>query len=254
MENAIHGSLGLEAIDYNPPHPQQPFVVLTVTGVPDAALGYIELSNDNATAIAEVGGVYTLEEIRNAVFVPALNVSGTGTFEFTVAGYNPILEQPDPAHLTESMTIEVAGVEGFGVTTVYDFDHLADGSLAGQDGWVQVAGGGSMTVTSGVLSASGDNQQMRPTDFGLSGDHVTVTALATRSGINGWQFGILHSDGTGAGSDFVFAVGNLGSSWRLRGGGFSSDITSLGTGVAEIISTLENYEIRLEIDLAAPVR
>lgn len=254
LENVMYESLGLEGIDYVPPSEQQPHVVLTATAIPDESLGYIELSNGTDTGIAEVGGVYTLEEIRSAVFVPALNTAGTGTFDFTVAGWNPILGQPDPAHLTESITIEVAGVEGLGVNgTVYDFDHLADGSLAGQDGWIRVAGGGSMTVTSGVASASGDNQQMRPTDFGLSGDKITVTAqLTTRSGINGWQFGILHSEGTIAGSDFVFAIGDIGNEWRLRSAGFTEDKFVAGTGAAEITSTLQNFEVRFEIDLAAP--
>jgi V8-like Glu-specific endopeptidase len=253
LKNAIFGSLGLEEIDYAPPHEQQPFVVVTVTAIPDAALGLIELSNETGFAIATVGGLYTLEEIRSAVFIPALNAAGTGTLEFTVAGWNPILEQPDPAHLTESVRVEVAGVEGLGITTtVYDFDHLADGPLAGQDGWVRVSAGGTMTVASGVVSAAGDGQQMRPTDFGLSGNHVTVTAQLTTRNINGWQFGILHSGGTGVASDFVFAVGNLGSNWRLRGAGFNSDRTAAGTGAAEITATVESYEVRLEIDLAAP--
>lgn len=254
LENVMYGSLELEEIDYAPPSTQQPHVVLTVNAIPDESLGYIELSNGTATGIAEVGGVYTLEEIRSAVFVPTLNTAGTGTFNFTVAGWNPILGQPDPAHLTESITIEVAGVEGLGVNgTAYDFDHLADGSLSGQDGWIQVAGGGSMTVTSGVASASGDNQQMRSTDFGLSGDKITVTAqLTTRSGVNGWQFGILHSEGTIAGSDFVFAIGDIGNEWRLRSAGFTEDKFVAGTGAAEITSTLQSFEVRFEIDLAAP--
>ena len=110
-----------------------------------------------------------------------------------------------------------------------------------------------MTVTSGVASASGDDQQMRPTDFGLSGDKITVTAqLTTRSGINGWQFGILHSEGTIAGSDFVFAIGDIGNEWRLRSAGFTEDKFVAGTGAAEITSTLQSFEVRFEIDLAAP--
>ena len=254
LENAIHGSLGLGAINYTPPSPQQPYLVLTVSSVPAASLGSIELTRASGVVVAAVGGVYTLAEIRSAVFVPALNASGNGTFVFTVAGFNPILSQPDPSHLTESIRINVAGVEGLSTATmVYDFDKLADGSLIGQDGWTQVSNvGGSMTVTSGVVSAAGDNQQMRPTNFGLSGDNITVTAqLTTQSGINGWQFGILHSGGTSAGGDFVFAVGNIGKDWRLRSAGFTKDQFVAGTGAAEITSTLQSFDVRLEIDLAA---
>ena len=254
LENAVHGSLGLGAINYAPPSPQQPYLVLTVSSVPAASLGSIELTRASGVVVAAVGGVYTLAEIRSAVFVPALNVAGNGTFVFTVAGFNPILSQPDPSHLTESIRINVAGVEGLSTATmVYDFDKLADGSLIGQDGWTQVSNvGGSMTVTSGVVSAAGDNQQMRPTNFGLSGDNITVTAqLTTQSGINGWQFGILHSGGTSAGGDFVFAVGNIGKDWRLRSAGFTKDQFVAGTGAAEITSTLQSFDVRLEIDLAA---
>lgn len=111
LENAIHGSLGLDAIDYAPSSPQQPCLVLTVSSVPAASLGSIELTRASGVIVAAVGGVYTLAEIRSAVFVPALNVAGTGTFVFTVAGFNPILSQPDPAHLTESIRIDVAGVD-----------------------------------------------------------------------------------------------------------------------------------------------
>lgn len=111
LENAIHGSLGLEAIDYATPSPQQPYLVLTVSSVPAATLGSIELTRSSGVIVAAVGGVYTLAEIRSAVFVPALNASGTGTFVFTVAGFNPILSQPDPARLTESIRIDVAGVD-----------------------------------------------------------------------------------------------------------------------------------------------
>ena len=254
LENAVHGSLGLGAINYAPPSPQQPYLVLTVSSVPAASLGSIELTRASGVVVAAVGGVYTLAEIRSAVFVPALNASGIGTFVFTVAGFNPILSQPDPSHLTESIRINVAGVEGLSTATmVYDFDKLADGSLIGQDGWTQVSNvGGSMTVTSGVVSAAGDNQQMRPTNFGLSGDNITVTAqLTTQSGINGWQFGILHSGGTSDGRDFVFAVGNIGKDWRLRSAGFTKDQFVAGTGAAEITSTLQSFDVRLEIDLAA---
>ena len=111
LENANYGSLGLVAINYAPPSPQQPYLVLTVSSVPAASLGSIELTRASGVVVAAVGGVYTLAEIRSAVFVPALNASGTGTFVFTVAGFNPILSQPDPAQLIESIRIDVAGVD-----------------------------------------------------------------------------------------------------------------------------------------------
>ena len=82
LENAISGSLGLGAINYAPPSPKEPYLVLTVIRVPDAALGsiQIQLSNQPTLAVAKVGGVYTLDEIRSGRFVPTLNSTCPGTF------------------------------------------------------------------------------------------------------------------------------------------------------------------------------
>jgi len=107
LENVIAGSLGLENIDYAPPSDKEPSLVYMVTAVPDPGLGDVQFSDGT---VAEVDGVYTLEQLRSAAFTPALNVDGEGTFAFTVAGFNPILNLPDPAHLTESIDIRVNGV------------------------------------------------------------------------------------------------------------------------------------------------
>lgn len=107
LENAIDSSLGLENIDYVPPSDKEPELVYTVTAVPDEALGHVEF---NDGTIAEFDTTYTLEQLRSAAFVPALNASGEGQFSFTAAGFNPILGIPDPAQLSESIDIKVNGV------------------------------------------------------------------------------------------------------------------------------------------------
>lgn len=107
LENVIAGSLGLENIDYAPPSDKEPSLVYTVTAVPDQGLGDVQFSDGT---VAEIDGVYTLEQLRSAAFIPALNVDGEGAFAFTIAGFNPILNLPDPAHLTESIDIRVNGV------------------------------------------------------------------------------------------------------------------------------------------------
>lgn len=107
LENAIDSSLDLENIDYAPPSDKEPNLVYTVAAVPDDALGHVEF---NDGTIAETDATYTLEQLRRAVFVPALNASGEGQFSFTVAGFNPILGIPDPAQLSESIDIKVNGV------------------------------------------------------------------------------------------------------------------------------------------------
>jgi hypothetical protein len=107
LQNAIDSSLGLENIDYAPPSDKESDLVYTVAAVPDEALGHVEF---NGGTIAAIDATYTLEQLRSAGFVPALNASGEGQFSFTVAGFNPILGIPDPAPLSESIDIKVNGV------------------------------------------------------------------------------------------------------------------------------------------------
>lgn len=107
LENLAAASLGIENVTYDPPSEKEPDLVYTVDIVPDSVLGHVEFSDGT---IAEVGETYSLDQFHSAVFVPALNARGNTQFSYTVAGFNPILEQPDPAHLTESIDIELVGI------------------------------------------------------------------------------------------------------------------------------------------------
>lgn len=106
LENAV--SIPLSGLDYAPPSDKEPTLVYKVTQVPDAAFGRIALA-DGATAI--VGDSYSLDQLRGATLIPTLGGRGTATFAFTVAGLNPILNLPDPAALTESVALTIAGIE-----------------------------------------------------------------------------------------------------------------------------------------------
>lgn len=110
LENVIAGTLGLENVEYAPPSDREPDLVYTVTALPPEELGHVEFTDDTGSVTAVVDGIYSVEQLRSAVFVPALNVDGGGVLEFTIAGWNPILEQVDPAHLTESIDVRVNGV------------------------------------------------------------------------------------------------------------------------------------------------
>ncbi|MEP3479958.1 MAG: choice-of-anchor Q domain-containing protein [Fuerstiella sp.] len=107
LENAITGDLGLAFVEYAPPSDKEPDLVYTITAVPDETLGQIEFFDGT---VAQIDTEYSLEQLRSAAFVPALNASGEGTLTYTVAGFNPILQQNDPAHLTESFDIKVNGI------------------------------------------------------------------------------------------------------------------------------------------------
>jgi hypothetical protein len=106
LENAAV-SLGLSEIDYAPPSDKEPSLVYTATQIPDATLGEVRLGDG---VVAALNGTYSLEQLRGATFVSALNSQGTGTFTFTVAGLDPIHNAPDPSALTESVTVTVVGV------------------------------------------------------------------------------------------------------------------------------------------------
>lgn len=108
LENIASTSLGMENVSYDPPSEKEPDLVYTVDIVPDPLLGHVEFVDGT---IAEVGETYSLDQLHSAAFVPALNARGDSEFVYTVAGFNPILEQPDPAHLTESVKIHVNGIE-----------------------------------------------------------------------------------------------------------------------------------------------
>ena len=107
LTNAPPASLGLGGLNFAPPSSKEPSLVYTVTQVPDASVGQVVFSDGT---VAAVGQSYTLQQIQSAKFEPALNGFGAGTFTFTVAGFNPILSQPDPAVLTESVGITVNGI------------------------------------------------------------------------------------------------------------------------------------------------
>jgi len=107
LENVASVSLGLENVSYDPPSAKEPDLVFTTDIVPDPELGHVRFSDG---VIAEVAQTYTLDQLHSATFVPALNAAGDTQFVYTVAGFNPILQMPDPAHLTESVNIHVVGV------------------------------------------------------------------------------------------------------------------------------------------------
>ncbi|CAN5335732.1 hypothetical protein BH11PLA2_BH11PLA2_45380 [soil metagenome] len=107
LENAFATSLGFSSVAYAPPSSLEPTLVYTITAVPDATLGQIQLAHGT---VAAVGSTVTLAQLQGARFTPALNAQGTGQFSYRVAALNPILNAEDSATLTESQTITVAGV------------------------------------------------------------------------------------------------------------------------------------------------
>ncbi|MCP4853914.1 MAG: hypothetical protein GY903_05420, partial [Fuerstiella sp.] len=108
LENVASISLGKENVSYDPPSDKEPELVFTVDILPEPLLGHVEFGDGT---VAQVGETYSLDQFHTATFIPALNVRGDGQFVYTVAGFNPILEQPYPAHLTESVNIHVVGIE-----------------------------------------------------------------------------------------------------------------------------------------------
>ena len=95
------------SINFVAPSAKEPSLVYTVTEVPASSLGQIVFGDGT---VAAAGQTYTLAQLQSATFVPALNGLGQGTFTFTVAGFNPILNLPDPAALTETVAITVKGI------------------------------------------------------------------------------------------------------------------------------------------------
>lgn len=156
LTNAAPISLGLGSLNFATPSTKEPYLIYTVTQVP-GAIGQVMFSDGT---VAAAGQTYTLAQIQSANFEPKLNASGSGNFTFTVAGFNPILNQPDPTALTRSVPITVSGTttktsnELF-VAQLYRDLLNRNGSLAELDGWaVQLdAGVAPSTVVTGIESS-----------------------------------------------------------------------------------------------------